>query len=181
MKLSAVCLMAIAELSCTHGMFLGNMLLPVGNIVSSSGILGFKISTAASLIPLVTEGITSGDYFRVGTVASESSAGKPEWLASEQEEQQVMSQLLLLLDRMNAERCMSRLACESAANAQRLGRVGNATAHLFNSTEALKTGAKWGFDAAADTGRSRGISGCDQEYADCPADLHRVLSSAELI
>ncbi|KAL3195540.1 hypothetical protein MRX96_045593 [Rhipicephalus microplus] len=212
MKLSAVCLVAIAVLSCTHGMFVGNMLLPFGSIMSSSGILGFKISMAASLISLVTQAIMSGDYeFRAGTAASESSTGKlsgrpglllpnmtttatteqpvvrspisvlQDILGGDQEQQHQMDLLFMFLKQMDDRRCVSRLVCESAADALRLGRVGNATVHFFNSNVALKTGPASVFVAAADTGRSRGVTGCAQEYADCTADIRRVLSVAGLM
>ncbi|KAL1475985.1 hypothetical protein MTO96_036872 [Rhipicephalus appendiculatus] len=212
MKVSAVCVVVIAALSCTHGMFVGNMFLPFGSLMTSSGILGFKISMAASLISLVSQGILSGDFdSRAGTVALESSTGKVSGrpcrlfpntmttatteqpdarapipslqnaLSVDPDQQHQMDLLFTFLKQMDDRRCVSRLVCESAADALRLGRVGNATVHFFNSNVALKTGPASVFVAAADTGRSRGVAGCAQEFADCTADLRRVLWIAGLM
>ncbi|KAL3195543.1 hypothetical protein MRX96_045596 [Rhipicephalus microplus] len=213
MKLSAVCLVAIAELSCTHGMFLGNMFLPFGSIMTPSGILRFKISMATSLISLITDGVMSDDYdFRAGTAASESSTGKPSglpgllfpkmtttvtteqpvmvglnselediFLCDHWKQQHQMDLLFMFLKQLDDRRCLSRLVCEINAGTVRLGRVGNATVHFFKNSGALKTGPASVFLAAADTGRSRGVAGCAQEFADCTANLERVLSFAALI
>ncbi|KAH6934012.1 hypothetical protein HPB50_019479 [Hyalomma asiaticum] len=98
-----------------------------------------------------------------------------------QNRQHRMDLLFTFLKELDGRKCVSRLVCESAADAQRLGRVGNSTVQFFNSNLALKTGRGSVFLAAAETGRSRGLAGCAQEFADCTADLRHLLTVAGLI
>ncbi|KAH7956158.1 hypothetical protein HPB52_006590 [Rhipicephalus sanguineus] len=211
MKTSAVCVVVIAALRCVHGMFVGNMFLPFGSIMTSSGILGFKISMAASLISLVSQGILSGDFeTRAGTVIAESSTGKlsgwpgllvpntttsattaqpderapisalQDILSVEPEQQHQMDLLFTFLKQMDDRRCLSRLVCESAAERTAPGQSGQRDRALLQQQRGAQDRSRGRCSLPPQTpGRSRGAAGCAQEFAECTADLRRVLSTAD--
>ncbi|XP_050029093.2 uncharacterized protein [Dermacentor andersoni] len=89
--------------------------------------------------------------------------------------------LFTFLKDLDDQGCVSRMVCESAADALRLGKVGNATVNFFNTNVGLRTGPASVFVAAAEVGRSRGLAGCAQAFPDCTANLPDTLSVAGLM
>ncbi|KAH7959810.1 hypothetical protein HPB49_013971 [Dermacentor silvarum] len=89
--------------------------------------------------------------------------------------------LFTFLKDLDDQGCVSRMVCESAADAQRLGKVGKATVHFFNNNVVLKTGPASVFVAAAEIGRSRGLAGCAQAFPDCTANLPDIISVSGLM
>ncbi|KAH6931996.1 hypothetical protein HPB50_002430 [Hyalomma asiaticum] len=190
--------------------FVGSLLLPFGAIASTaSGILGFKISVAASMLSMFTRGFTGTFNFRAGTIIDDPSSEEPDGrsgalvpdvvttttekteikvpisalqgILNMNEEQTQKTELLFsFLKSINDHKCVSRLICESAADASRLGKVGKATNHFFNTNVAVKTGAVSVFVAAAKTGRSRGLAGCARAFPECTADIPHILTVAGL-
>ncbi|KAH9381794.1 hypothetical protein HPB48_009798 [Haemaphysalis longicornis] len=89
--------------------------------------------------------------------------------------------LFLLLKEVDDNGCVSRLVCESAADALRFGKLGNATMHFFDGNTGVKTGPGSVFVAAAEAGRTQGVQGCATLFPKCTADLPHILSLAGLM
>ncbi|KAH7955595.1 hypothetical protein HPB52_001691 [Rhipicephalus sanguineus] len=98
------------------------------------------------------------------------------------EEQKHQTELLFtFLKGIDDRRCVSRMVCESFADAIRLGKVGKATKNFFSTKVGVDTGAASVFVAAAKTGRSRGLAGCAQAFPGCTANLPHILTAAGLM
>ncbi|XP_065296902.1 uncharacterized protein [Dermacentor albipictus] len=211
MKCSAICLLFVATLHGVLGVFVGSMLLPLGGIASTAnGILGFKISMAASALSMLSKGFKGTFNLRAGTDIADSPSDElsgrsalmvPDMTTTttteqtavrvpisvlqdifkhNNEQQQQVNLLFAFLKEMDDRGCVSRMVCESAADALRLGQVGNATAHLFNTDVAVFAGPASVFVSAAKTGRSRGLAGCARAFPECTADLPHILGVAGL-
>ncbi|XP_075539525.1 uncharacterized protein LOC142574289 [Dermacentor variabilis] len=210
MKCSILCLLFIAALHGVLGVFVSSLLLPLGGIASTAnGILGFKISMAASALSMLSKGFKGTFNLRAGTDIADSPSdelsGRSALMVpgmttttTEQtvvrvpisvlqdifklnnEQQQQANLLFAFLKEMDDRGCVSRMVCESAADALRLGQVGNATAHLFNTDVAVLAGPASVFVSAAKTGRSRGLAGCARAFPECTADLPHILGVAGL-
>ncbi|KAK8778534.1 hypothetical protein V5799_020125 [Amblyomma americanum] len=92
-----------------------------------------------------------------------------------------MDVMFTFLKEIDDHDCVSRMVCESAADALRLGKVGNATVHFFADNTGLKTGPGAVFVSAAQTGRAQGLHGCATAFPKCAADLPHILSMAGLM
>ncbi|KAH7960239.1 hypothetical protein HPB49_018099 [Dermacentor silvarum] len=211
MKSPVICLLLIAVLHCV---FVGSLLLPLGSIASTAnGILGFKISLAASALSMLTKGFKGTFNLRAGTDIADSPSDElngrsgllvPDMTTTtstttEQTEVRVPISVLQDIFKLNHDQrhqtdllftflkemddrgCVSRMVCESATDAMRLGQVGNATAHFFETNVAVNTGPASFFLSAAKTGRSKGLAGCAQAFPECTADLPHILTAAGLM
>ncbi|KAL1484946.1 hypothetical protein MTO96_032272 [Rhipicephalus appendiculatus] len=209
---SAFSLLFIAALLVAQSAFVGSLFLPFGGIASAANsLIGFKISTAASLLSMLTQGFTGTVNLRAGTAFTDSPFeelnGRSGLLGHDitmtttterteikvpiselqnvlnvDEDQKYQIELMFaFLKGIDDRGCVSRMVCESAADAIRLGKVGKATKNFFNTNVGVGTEAVSVFVAAAKTGQSRGLAGCAQAFPECTANIPHVLTAAGLM
>ncbi|XP_037512202.1 uncharacterized protein LOC119388915 [Rhipicephalus sanguineus] len=210
MSSSTASLLFIVVLLVVQSVFVGSLFLPFGGIASAAnGIIGFKVSVAASLLSMLGKGFTGTFNLRAGTAFADSSSeelnGRSGLLGYDMtttterteikvpisalqdvlnvdEEQKHQTDLLFtFLKGIDDRGCVSRMVCESVADAIRLGKVGNATKNFFDTNVGVETGDVSVFVAAAKTGRSRGLAGCAQAFPECTANLPHILTAARLM
>ncbi|KAL3201040.1 hypothetical protein MRX96_012873 [Rhipicephalus microplus] len=205
---SAICLLFIATL-LLQNVFVGSLFLPFGGIVSAAhGILGFKVSMAASLLSMLSKGFTGTFNLRAGTDFDDSPSDEHTGRSGPfiidattttekteiegpnsslqnalnvDEEKHETDLMFAFLKGIDDHECVSRMVCESAADALRLGKVGKATKHFFDTHVGVGTGAVSVFITAAKTGHSRGLAGCAQAFPECTADIPNVLTAAGMM
>ncbi|KAH7955261.1 hypothetical protein HPB51_028138 [Rhipicephalus microplus] len=124
----------------------GSLFLPFGGVTSAvSGILGYKISMAGSLLSMLSQGFTGHDV--TTTTTTEKTEIKVPISALQNvlnmnEEQKLQIDLLFaFLKEIDDRGCVSRMVCESAADALRLGKVGTATKYFFDTNAGVGTKA----------------------------------------
>ncbi|KAL3201003.1 hypothetical protein MRX96_012839 [Rhipicephalus microplus] len=212
MGISTASFLFIAALLVVQSACVGSLFLPFGGVTSAvSGILGYKISMAGSLLSMLSQGFTGTFNLRAGTDFTESPfqelerrRGLPghdvttttttekteikvpisalQNVLNMNEEQKLQIDLLFaFLKEIDDRGCVSRMVCESAADALRLGKVGTATKYFFDTNAGVGTKAVSVFVAAAKTGQSRGLAGCAQTFPECTANLPHVLTAAGLM
>ncbi|KAL1447490.1 hypothetical protein MTO96_028572 [Rhipicephalus appendiculatus] len=201
---------SIVAILVVQSVLVGSPFLPFGGTASATNdILGFKISTAASLLPMLAPGFTGIFNSRAGTAFADSPSedlnGKsglpfPDMVTTTEKTEitvptsaldnvinfdelrkHQMDLLFALLRELDDRGCVSRIVCESAAGATRFGKLGNVTKNFFNTNVGVAAGPVSVFVAAAETGRSQGVAGCAQAFQECTADLPYILRSVELM
>ncbi|XP_037512200.1 uncharacterized protein LOC119388913 [Rhipicephalus sanguineus] len=208
---SATSLLFVAALLVVQSVFVGSLFLPFGGIASAAnGIIGFKISMAGSLLSMLSQAFTGTFNLRAGTdfvdSPSEELSGRsgllgPDGMTTTTEKTEIkvpvsalqnvlnvdderkrqLDLLFTFLKEIDDRGCVSRMVCESVADAIRFGKVGNATKNFFSTNVGVDTGAASVFVDAAKTGRSRGIAGCAQAFPECNANLPHILTAAGLM
>ncbi|KAL1482349.1 hypothetical protein MTO96_033857 [Rhipicephalus appendiculatus] len=108
------------------------------------------------------------------------SAGGNAFCVDEKQKHEI-DVLFAFLKGIDDRGCVSRMVCESAADAVRLGKVGKATNNFFNTNVGVDTEAVSVFVTAAKAGRSRGLAGCAQAFPECTANLPDILTAAGLM
>nr|XP_050029093.1 uncharacterized protein LOC126525075 [Dermacentor andersoni] len=211
MKTSAIFLVVVVAMHGVDSAFVGSLLLPFSSITSAIGILRFKISVAGAVLSMLGQAFNGNSDARTGTNVAESFSREESErrglvdigirTTTTEQPQARVSPISALQDILNVDEkpkpqtdllftflkdlddqgCVSRMVCESAADALRLGKVGNATVQFFNTNVGLRTGPASVFVAAAEVGRSRGLAGCAQAFPDCTANLPDTLSVAGLM
>ncbi|KAL3201016.1 hypothetical protein MRX96_012852 [Rhipicephalus microplus] len=177
MGLSIASFLFIAALLVVQSVCVGSLFLPFGPALTSRnqpfeelegrrGLPGHDVTTTTT---------TEKTEIKVPISALQN-------VLNVNEEQKLQIDLLFaFLKEIDDRGCVSRMVCESTADALRLGKVGTATKHFFDTNMGVGTKAISVFVAAAKTGRSRGLAGCAQAFPECTTNLPRVLTAAGLM